>query len=618
MDYRDYKVLMGRYNELAVVSASPEETKESLAGKLIENSREKKEIFNGANAIIEEYVVKYEKDPSLLNAEALALLNDFLTDLMPENNLIDYYDPGVSLRVAKLMLAYYQAADELNQTVEAIYRCLKFDLMLMDHRNGSECSQYSMLAERYLKDFDQLTDQNKHLLVKCWLLCVYNQKDLTFGLRKYRDIKRQFATIRQKMGEDFERINYIGCQEYVLCFAMLAWYKACAPNADGAYGTMLKDLEDNIDLIAELAEDLRAVLESDQVLSLVSDRMSTSYYVAQADYYLGRISSAEMLARAEELTHPQTELRILEQCSSLFVMSSSYLDNLCRYPGLDGPSKQAKAMEVIAHVRKNMMDAIKGLGELSKYVSVYQGHLFMLELMSAASNILDFDYFKNIVFDITVCANKELYVHTMMVKEICLILLEGILEREPAYLDGVAGQSWAYWQEHRAEALKLMESSALFHDIGKYYCLDYVNNASRKLSDEEFEIIKEHPLNFRTIYRGSMTPEIQCIRDCAELHHLWYDESGGYPRKRHTINKPYVSILTIADCIDAATDYIGRPYGMGKTLEQLIGEFDAGRNTRYCGLVSDLLHGEEIQSKINYVISERRKEIYCDIYLNEV
>lgn len=615
MDYRDYKGLMERYNELAVVSVSPEETKESLTQKLIGNSYEKKKIYTAANDLIDEYVVRYENDPSLLNEEAVSLLRDFLVDLMPEKGPIDYFDPGISLRVSRLLLAYYQASQELDQIVQAIYWCMKFDLMLMDHRNASESCPYTLLAEQYLKDFDKLTDQNKHLLVKCWLLCVYNQRDLTFGLRKYRDIKRQFEAIRQKMGEDFELMNYIGCETYVLYFAMMAWYKACAPNADGSFAGMLKDLEDNRDLIAEVADDLRAVLESEQVCSLVADRMTTAYYVDQADYYLGRITIEEMLARTEELTRPREDHNVLEQCTSLLSMNTSYLDNLCRCPGLDRTLAQKKTLEIVAYVRQRMMDVIKGLGVVSQYASIYQGNLFMLELMSAASNIVDFDYFKSIVLDITIRANKELYVHTMMVREICLVLLESILDRAPEYMDGVAGQSWTHWREHRAEALTLMENSALFHDIGKYYCLDFVTNASRRLSDDEFEVIKEHPLNFSTIYQGQLTPEVRCIRDCAELHHLWYDESSGYPRKKHTTNKPFVNILTIADCIDAATDYIGRPYGMGKTLKQLIGEFDEGRNTRYCGFISELLHLEEIQNKIEYVISERRKEIYCNIYL---
>lgn len=613
MDYREYRTLMERYNELASVSVAPGETKESLVKRLIDNTREKKRILTETNAIIREYIARYEQDPSLIDEEAVAMLRDFIMLLMPSNGAGDYVDPSISLRICRLVLGYYQAVRDLNQTVQMLCLCAMFDIMLMSHRDDSASSPYTIMAEQYLKDFDKLSAQNQHRLVNCWLLCVYNQKEQTFGLKKYRDIKTWYDRICQMTGEDFEPENYNQCKGYVLGYAMSAWY---APKGGASAAELLKDLEENRDVIVDLADELRAVLASDQAHAQLYDRMTTEYYVAQADYYLGKITTEEMLARTEDLTYVRENDGLMEKCTALCVMNTHYLANLRRSHAYSKQVVLDKTLEIIARVRQNMTDAIRDLNEAGHYLAIHQSHRFMLELMNVASSIVDFDYFKRIVLDMTVYANKELYVHTMMVKEICLVLLDCILDRAPEYLDGVAGQRWTYWREHRAEAMKLMENSALFHDIGKFYCLDFVNNSSRSLTDDEFEYIKAHPTNFSAIYQGGMSPEIECIRDCAHLHHLWYDETGGYPRQKHTANKPFVNILTIADCIDAATDYVGRPYGMGKTLEQVIAEFDAGRDTRYCGYISELLRLEEVRSKITYVIRERRKEIYCDIYLS--
>ena len=618
MDYRDYRALLERYDKLAVASVAPGETEESLIKRLMDSSYEKKLISRETNAIIQEYIVKYEKEPSLIDEQAVATLRDFMTLLTPQNGGANYLDPCISLRICRLLLGYYQSVQNLDQIVQMVYWCTTFDIMIKDHSDVCENSPYSLIAEQYLKDFDQLSDWNKRALVNCWLLSVYNQKDLTFGLKKYRAIQRQFETIRQKMGDDFELRSFIRCKIYVLGFAMTAWHKAeYAPQGDAAAAAAMRYLEDESDLIRELADELRAILNSPEARELLPERVVTAYYIAQADYYLGKLTIEQMLARTQELAQPQEDYSALEQCSSLFWLNICYLDNLCKSRMFDKQTMLSKTLDVIAHVRKNMADALKGLSELSQYVSVYQGNRYMLELISAASNTVEFSYFKRIVLDTTVYANKELFVHTMMVKEISLVLLGSILDHAPEYLDGVAGQSWTYWRDHKDEALSLMENCALLHDIGKYYCLDFVNNSFRSLTDEEFEIIKEHPLNFSTIYQGDMNPEIECIRDCAQLHHLWYDETGGYPRENHTVNKPFVNILTIADCIDAATDNIGRPYGMGKTLEQLMVEFDSTRGTRYCGYISELLHTDEIQSRINHIIRNRRKELYCDIYFNE-
>lgn len=614
MDYRDYRALMERYHELAAVSVAPEETRESLIMKLVENSYAKKQIWLQTNAIIQEYIVKYEKTPALLDAEAVVLLRDFLSLLMPSDGSGDYVDPSISLRICRLLLRYYQKARDLNQTVQILCLCAMFDILLLGHRADSASSPYTLMAERYLESFDELTEQNKRRLVNCWLLCVYDQKHQTFGLKKYRDIRRRFAEIRQKMGDGFELENYIQCEFYALGYAMNAWYN---PNREASPEELLKDLDENRDLIEELSNDLRAVAASEQAKELLLDRMITRYYIAQADYYLGKITAEEMLARTEELTHPQEDGSLMEYCTTLFVMNTCYLDNLRRLSGLDKQAVREKTLEIIAHVRQNMTDALKGLDERGQYLSVSEGHHYMLELMSVTSGIVDFDYFKRIVLDMTVYANKELFVHTMMVKEICLVLLDCLLDQAPEYLDGVAGQPWTHWRDHRSEAMTLMENSALFHDVGKFFCLDFVTNSSRSLTEDEFEFIKDHPVGFSAIYRGEMTPEMACVRDCAHLHHRWYDETGGYPQQKHTRNKPFVNILTIADCIDAATDDIGRPYGLGKTLEQVMAEFDAGKDTRYSGYICELLHREDIQRKIGHVMKERRRDLYCDIYFSD-
>lgn len=73
--------------------------------------------------------------------------------------------------------------------------------------------------------------------------------------------------------------------------------------------------------------------------------------------------------------------------------------------------------------------------------------------------------------------------------------------------------------------------------------------------------------------------------------------------KTHTTNQPFVNIISI----DAATDNIGRPYGLGKTLTQLMEEFDSMKATRYSGYICDLLHMEEVMKNINYIINKKRK-----------
>ena len=612
MDYRSYPDLMERYNKLGALSADPDETKESLLKKLTDVSYEKKQILVEANAIIREYITKYEKEPELLDSEAAAMLEDFLSLLRPSDH--EPLDPSVSLQISRLLLRYYQSTQDPEQILPILQQCATYDLILKDHCEH-ESTPYALMAEQYIKDFDKLSDKAKHILIHCMVIGGYNRKDLTYGLKKFRENREAFMSIRQKLGDDdfAAAYYYILFKSNALAYALQACFLTEAAEKSGtALSQPLIDTQREAPLMEEFAQELNDILNSEDASRLIYDRVSVKLYLAQTDYHLGRITIDELLDKLEEYSKPREDYSPYEQSSALLTGWPCYLDYLCRCSRLDSQYVLDRSIQIIKHVLTHAEGAVK---ELSQYDSESAINRAVLQMICTASRFIDFDFYKRTVLATTVYANKELYVHTMMVKEICLAILDYILDNDPQYLDGVAGFSWEYCRDHKEEITELMENCALLHDIGKYFCLDIVNNSSRSLTDDEFEIIKEHPTNFSKVYQGSTNPKVWCIRDCAELHHLWYDESAGYPRKKHTVNKPLVNILTVADCIDAATDTIGRPYGTGKTLEQLIAEIDEGRDTRYSGYIGSLLHVEEIRRRIDNTISERRKDIYCDICL---
>ncbi|MEE3409241.1 MAG: hypothetical protein VZQ95_07620, partial [Erysipelotrichaceae bacterium] len=87
-------------------------------------------------------------------------------------------------------------------------------------------------------------------------------------------------------------------------------------------------------------------------------------------------------------------------------------------------------------------------------------------------------------------------------------------------------------------------------------------------------------------------PADRSFVDIARGHHKWYDDSAGYPEDFSLKDSPFeplVDIVTVADCMDAATDSIGRSYNRGKTLDEYIDEVRAGSGTRYAPWLADIL-----------------------------
>lgn len=167
MDYRSYRELMERYGKLNKVSIDREETEESLIRKLMDISYEKKRIWGETNAIIREYITKYEEDPGLLDGEACAMLEDFF-ELLMRGGSLDLLDPSISLRISRLLLGYYQTTQDLEQIIRMLRFCSLFDLLLIDHTDDYASTPYSLMAEQYLQDFDKLSDEGKRALSRCF------------------------------------------------------------------------------------------------------------------------------------------------------------------------------------------------------------------------------------------------------------------------------------------------------------------------------------------------------------------------------------------------------------------------------------------------------------------
>lgn len=118
--------------------------------------------------------------------------------------------------------------------------------------------------------------------------------------------------------------------------------------------------------------------------------------------------------------------------------------------------------------------------------------------------------------------------------------------------------------DSRLENLAL---AALFHDIGKIDVPSSILLKPGKLTEEEFELIKTHPL------KGKDMVEHSLFSSCSEIifqHHERLDGSG-YPRglKGDEINLE-ARIIAVADAFDAMiTD---RPYKKAKSLDEAINE----------------------------------------------
>ena len=154
------------------------------------------------------------------------------------------------------------------------------------------------------------------------------------------------------------------------------------------------------------------------------------------------------------------------------------------------------------------------------------------------------------------------YVHSLQVAAISRCLCEHMLRLSPESLIGVLGTtSLDEVSAKREEILHLIYHAAMCHDFGKICMIDTIFIYWRRIAEEDFDIIKEHPANgVLQLDKYSLTA---AYHDIVLGHHKWYDNSKGYPKSFDITTSPereLIAIVSAADCMDAATDSIGRSF----------------------------------------------------------
>lgn len=125
----------------------------------------------------------------------------------------------------------------------------------------------------------------------------------------------------------------------------------------------------------------------------------------------------------------------------------------------------------------------------------------------------------------------------------------------------------------------LIEAAAPMHDIGKIGMPDNILLKPGKLSTDEFDVMKAHPLVGYQILQNSPSKYLSLGADIALGHHEKYDGSG-YPYGRKGDNIPLEArIVSVADVYDALTSK--RPYKQGWTSAESLAYLTDQRGSHF-------------------------------------
>lgn len=245
-----------------------------------------------------------------------------------------------------------------------------------------------------------------------------------------------------------------------------------------------------------------------------------------------------------------------------------------------------------------------------------------LELVSTNPRLIKYLNDKDrigFVMELNVATQVTTYAHSTHVARLAEALMKGIIRHRKQLLVGKLGIT-SKWQVrlHQSQLIHFITRAALCHDIGKNSIVSVVNNDYRQLSDEERRIIRMHPrMGLKYL---KISQELRNYHDTTLGHHKWYNGKGGYPSDFDNTQSPYrfmIDIITLCDCMQAATERVGRNYKQEKSFEKVMEELREGAGTRYnpdlVKLIDDV---PELYKELEMIAIYGWPDIYYEIYKN--
>jgi len=120
-------------------------------------------------------------------------------------------------------------------------------------------------------------------------------------------------------------------------------------------------------------------------------------------------------------------------------------------------------------------------------------------------------------------------------------------------------------------------NASLLHDIGKIGISELILNKPTSLSDEEFVLMKDHPIIGANMIKG--VKFLESVAPIILAHHEKYDGSG-YPAGLKGEEIPLLArVIAVLDSFDAMTS--DRPYRVGQSMEWAFNVLKSNAGTQF-------------------------------------
>ena len=628
MNPKDIETLYNSYKNSIYTVRNLEKhlIKESYSyDKWSESLRHKSETIRQMYAenenLIHSVIDEFLKNPSDITKD-LANMFSAQIDFFMSEGYRDYY---LVVPVLKGLIPYYK---------ENGPKCLLFDTYyflateIMEQHNFKEAEDYYNLAISMYKDTSTLPDIYRHFRFCCAhyfrLLAAINLDEINSDT-VYKYANEAFEVWFEKKLFPYISENRLKSLEHILISLVvsaidelieknqtisqgLASILINAFNSQRASSDSIFNIDIRLFVVYHKYKLYMGMIDESEYYNLLVEKYNNDFPSIVPNYTYG---TSNFIALFDDETD-DSEFSL----DKLFLMNSSYCYVYYLIPEL-------------LKYNKNSLSADIYMSEISKYYSdmpiitgdclidlQIEKHIRKIFIYSSSDKAII-----SLLEDIFVRRQVMTAIHSLMVSRLSSTVTDQIIYKKPEILIGTFGiSSENEVFNRREEILYFVSCASILHDLGKVICSDIINLHTRKLTTIEKGIFMLHPEHGGQI--ADTIPTIYKYKDIILGHHKSYDGNFGYPENVdfHTSEvKTIIDIITVCDCIDAATDTLGRNYAKPKEFVTVIDELKADAGTRYSSDLVDFITGDiELMVKIHDLTKNEREHTYFEIYHNFV
>ncbi len=575
---------------------------------LSKRSRDVRRIFNENVAALDNFRALLPREDEVKNLSKADA--DILCNVVQELYTKGFHDFYILTELSKTILPIYENSDDYGRTV------------FLSHVIGYEYAYFY----RYDPDKD-LSDSTLYFRKAVSYAPRYSEIESTFYksfiLKDYANLL--FATKRSFCG--FPEDPTALCEEALSFFVSPAVSAdtELLPLRDDLLNTFKTSLMSYYVFKHRLTDEDLATIERLMInageFSHSSDEIADAISDEYRSFLRGNISLEETV---KELVDKLVSARPHPDCSKKdpddLTALSSYFENvteILNLIGLSDISPEAKA-DLSAMLKYSMRAFLKEIPynyypETVNPLISQMYKLFKQYFVTEEESVTD-------IIEYVIKRQPLTYIHSVMVSKIAAILTRAALREMPDNFKNIPVFSeYETKGSFDDKVVDYMQTAALLHDIGKCQMTEIINRQGRKLSSDEFAILKRHPELGKEMI--DHPKDLHKYMPLIEGHHKFHDGSAGYPDDFDIVNCPsrfLIDILSIADSIDAATDSLSKNYSEGKDFASLLKELSEAKGTRYnADIVRMIETGEELKNELICVTSSGRFDTYYKAY-NEI